>query len=157
MIDLTKYKNPLLVIGHGVRISGAIEELHLLLDKINVPVVTTFNGFDIIASDHPNFVGRIGTLGSFEGNKALREADIVIFLGTRNNIRQVSYKWGNFAKNAERIVIVDIDEQEFWKPTIIDIDKGYQMSPEGLINDKFDLRRYDVKDFIQRWINEIQT
>lgn len=135
MIDLSKYKKPLLVAGHAIRISGAIEEFHELLEKLNVSVVTTFNGFDIIPSDHPNFSGRIGSLGTIEGNKALREAGLVICLGTRNNIRQVSYKWENFAKNAYKVG-VDKDIEELKKSTI-----------------KFD-ETYccDVKDFIEEWL-----
>jgi len=138
MIDLFKYKKPLIIAGHGIRISNAIEEFYSLLDILNVSVVTTFNGFDLMPSDHPLFKGRIGTVGTPEGNKALQESDCVIFMGTRNNIRQISYQWQNFANNACKIII-DIDKEEIKKPTI-KADIYYNM---------------DLKKFIQGWLNDL--
>ena len=64
---------------------------------------------DLISSQSDYFIGRIGTLGSRAGNFALQNSDLIIFLGTRNNIRQVSYNWDSFAKHAKKI-IVDIDQ-----------------------------------------------
>jgi len=108
---------PLLVAGHGIRIAKAQDELMKVLE-LGIPVVTTFNGFDLVPSDHPNFVGRIGTVGTYGGNYALKNCDTLICVGTRNNIRQVSYNWASFAPQARKM-IVDIDEAELDKPTII--------------------------------------
>ncbi len=93
------------------------KKMSKFVDRLNIPVVTTFNGFDLIASDSDHFVGRIGTLGSRAGNFALQNADLVIFLGTRNNIRQVSYNWTSFARHAKKIII-DIDAAELHKKTV---------------------------------------
>lgn len=114
---LKNAKRPLIVAGHGIRLSGQKNTFVKLLDKFKIPVVTTFNGFDLIPDNHPCFIGRIGTIGQRCGNFALQNADIVLFLGTRNNIRQISYNWENFAKNAYKI-IVDIDNAELQKPTV---------------------------------------
>ena len=107
---------PLLVAGHGIRIANAQDELMKVLE-LGIPVVTTFNGFDLVPNDHPNFVGRIGTVGTYGGNYALKNCDTLICVGTRNNIRQVSYNWKSFAPQAKK-VICDIDEAELHKPTI---------------------------------------
>jgi acetolactate synthase-1/2/3 large subunit len=72
---------------------------------------------DLISSKSDNFIGRIGTLGSRAGNFALQNADLIVFFGTRNNIRQISYNWSSFGKNAKKI-IVDIDYAELNKKTI---------------------------------------
>ena len=114
---LQKAKRPLLVAGHGIRLSGTQKFLEKLLAQTKIPVVTTFNGMDLVPSSHPQFAGRIGTVGQRAGNFALQNADVVLFLGTRNNIRQASYNWENFAKNAKKI-IVDIDPAELKKPTV---------------------------------------
>ncbi len=108
---------PLIIAGHGIRLSGAMQEFYELLQLLNIPVVTTLNGFDTITDDHPQFIGRIGTIGQRAGNFALQNADLILCLGTRNNIRQVSYNWENFAHRAYKIVI-DIDKAELNKPTI---------------------------------------
>ena len=115
--EIYNAKRPLIIAGHGIKLSKSKQMFMDVVNNSDIPVVTTFNGFDIIPSSHKNFVGRIGTLGSRAGNFALQNADLIICLGTRNNIRQVSYDWKGFAKNAKKI-IVDIDNAELNKPTI---------------------------------------
>lgn len=114
---LKSAKRPLIVSGYGVRLSGQIETLKNLIADLDIPVVTTFNGIDTIEEDNKNYIGRIGTAGQRAGNFVLQNADCVLFLGTRNNIRQVSYNWESFADRAYKIV-VDIDEAELQKPTV---------------------------------------
>ena len=110
-------KRPLIVAGYGVRISNQIQTLKKLISDFNIPVTTTFNGVDIIEEDNKNYIGRIGTIGQRAGNFALQNSDCVLFLGTRNNIRQASYNWESFADKAFKI-IVDIDNAELNKPTV---------------------------------------
>ncbi len=114
---LKSAERPVIVAGHGIRLAGQVKNLKALLKKLPFPVVTTFNGFDVIENDDPHYIGRIGTVGQRAGNFTLQNADCVLFLGTRNNIRQASYNWENFAKRAFKIV-VDIDQAELDKPTV---------------------------------------
>lgn len=114
---LQNAKKPLIVVGHGIRLSCTQQALETLLTQTKIPVVTTFNGIDLIDNKNPYFAGSIGTVGQRAGNFTLQNADVILFLGTRNNIRQISYNWENFAKNAKKIV-VDIDPAELKKPTI---------------------------------------
>lgn len=121
VLDITQKikesKRPIIVAGHGIRLADQVENFHKLIEKLRIPVVTTFNGLDLVESDNPYYVGRIGSIGQRAGNFALQNADLVLCLGTRNNIRQVSYNWENFAKNAHKIVI-DIDKGELEKPLV---------------------------------------
>jgi acetolactate synthase-1/2/3 large subunit len=110
-------RRPALIAGHGIRLAGAEDMVCALAEELGIPVLTTFNGFDLIPSDHPLFGGRIGTLGNRSGNFILQSADLLLSVGSRNNIRQVSYNWENFGKQAKKIV-VDIDAAELKKPTI---------------------------------------
>lgn len=114
---LRNAKRPVLLAGHGIRLSGSQKLFLEIVKKLGIPVVTTFNGFDLITSDHPLFIGRVGTLGDRAGNFALQNSDLLISVGSRNNIRQVSYNWKAFAREAKKIVI-DIDAAELNKPTI---------------------------------------
>jgi acetolactate synthase I/II/III large subunit len=129
---LKKSKRPVLIAGYGIRIAGAQKKFLGIINKLKIPVVTTFNGFDLVPSDNPYFIGRIGTLGSRAGNFALQNSDLVLSVGSRNNIRQISYNWTTFARAAKK-VIVDIDAAELKKPTIhpdlaINCDAGYFIS-----------------------------
>lgn len=113
---LQKAERPIFLAGQGIRISKGIDLFRQVVDKIQIPVLASFCGFDLIPSSHRLFAGRPGTLGSRFGNFALQNADLLISVGSRNNIRQVSYNSGDFAKNAIKVV-VDIDEAELKKPT----------------------------------------
>lgn len=114
---LKKAKRPLIIGGSGVRIAGAHSLFSEVCEQLGLPAVTTHNGQDVMESSNPLCVGRIGTLGSRSGNFALQNADLVISVGSRNNIRQVSYAWKNFARSAE-FIMIDIDKAELDKPTL---------------------------------------
>lgn len=114
---LKNSQRPILIAGHGIRIAGAKKTLLSLIGKLKIPVLTTFNGFDLIPSNNPYLIGKIGTLGSRAGNFALQNSDLVLCVGSRNNIRQISYNWKSFARAAKK-VIVDIDPAELKKPTL---------------------------------------
>lgn len=111
-------KSPLIVCGQGVRLADAIPEFKELLEKTLVPAVMSFNGFDILPTSHPQRIGGLGTIGTRASNIALQSADFVLTLGTRNNIRQISYNYENFARNAKDLVVVDIDDAELRKGTV---------------------------------------
>ncbi len=110
-------KAPLILVGTGVRLSGASEKLLKLLDKLQIPVVTAWNAGDALAFDSPYFAGMPGTVGTRSGNFAVQNCDLLVSLGCRLNIRMIGYNHFDFAKNAYKIV-VDIDARELSKPTV---------------------------------------
>lgn len=114
---LQQASRPVVFAGGGVRLSGAHAEFIRLADKLGIPVVTGWNAHDAIWDDHPCYVGRPGTVGDRPGNFAVQNADLLLILGSRLNIRQVSYNWASFARAAYKIW-VDIDRMELAKPTV---------------------------------------
>lgn len=110
-------KRPVIMPGTGVRIAGAHEDFMRLVALTQFPVATAFNAHDVLAEDHSSYVGRPGTVGDRAGNFAVQNADVVLILGCRLNIRQISYNWENFAPDAVKIM-VDIDPAELAKPTL---------------------------------------
>ena len=111
-------KRPVVLAGHGIRLAGAESPFEKLTARLKAPLLATFAGFDLVPNNNPLYAGRIGTIGTRAGNFALQSADLVISLGSRNNIRQVSYDWANYARHAKKVV-VDIDPAELKKPTLI--------------------------------------
>ena len=109
-------KRPVILAGTGVRAAHAVAEFDELLHRVGVPVTTAWT-HDLIASDDPLFCGRQGTIGDRAGNFTVQNADVLLILGSRLNIRQISYNWKSFAPRAFKIQ-VDIDDAEFHKPTI---------------------------------------
>jgi acetolactate synthase-1/2/3 large subunit len=114
---LRKAERPCLLPGTGVRIAGAAELFLRVAERIGAPIATAFNAHDLVADDHPLYAGRAGTVGDRAGNFAVQNADCLLVLGCRLNIRQISYNWGSFAREAYRIM-VDIDRSELTKPTL---------------------------------------
>jgi len=111
-------KRPVILVGGGVRAAKAREQLLELLEKWRVPVATAWNAHDVVWDDHPLYAGRPGTIGDRAGNFAVQNADLLLVLGSRLNIRQVGYAWKSFARGALKIWI-DADEAELRKPTVL--------------------------------------
>ena len=109
-------KRPVILAGTGVRAAHAVAEFRQLFQRLGIPVTTGWT-HDLIASDDPLFCGRQGTIGDRAGNFTVQNADVLLILGSRLNIRQTSYNWQSFARHAFKIQ-VDIDPAEFHKPTV---------------------------------------
>lgn len=110
-------KRPVLLPGTGVRISGAYDIFLRIADKLGIPIAPAWNAQDLVADDHPLYVGRPGTVGDRAGNFAVQNSDCVLVLGCRLNIRQISYNFASFARAAKKIM-VDVDAAELAKPTL---------------------------------------
>ncbi len=114
---LNQSKRPVIFAGSGIRISNQKKNFDLLVEKLKIPVVSGWNAHDVISNDNKNFCGRPGSVGDRGGNFTVQNSDFLLILGSRLNIRQVSYNWKNFGKNAFK-VHVDIDKAELEKPTL---------------------------------------
>ena len=110
-------KRPVIMAGTGIRLGKAYEEFIRVVDKLKIPVVTAWNAHDVLYDEHPCYCGRPGTVGTRGGNFVVQNSDLFLVLGCRLNIRQISYNYSDFAKNAYKI-IVDIDSNELKKPTV---------------------------------------
>jgi acetolactate synthase-1/2/3 large subunit len=115
--ELCEADRPVILAGAGVRLSGQVDEFLRFAERFGVPVVTGWNAHDLIANEHPLYIGRPGTVGDRGGNFAVQTADYLLVLGSRLNIRQISYNWKSFAKNA-KVAMVDVDAAELAKPTL---------------------------------------
>ncbi len=110
-------KRPIFYTGNGIRIAGA-ESLFLeVAHRLNIPVVVGWNGPDIIPSDDLLYVGRPGGRGDRPGNLAVQNADLVLSIGSRLNIRQVGYDFKSWARDAY-VIVNDIDAEELRKPSV---------------------------------------
>jgi len=117
MAELHAAERPVVLVGAGVRISGQLDAFLRFVERLGVPVVTGWNAHDTMPNSHPLYVGRPGSVGDRGGNFAVQTADYVLVLGSRLNIRQVSYNWDSFARNG-KVAMVDIDKAELQKPTL---------------------------------------
>jgi len=111
---LAQSKKPLVYAGGGVITSRAGAVLERLVEKANLPVVTTLMGIGSIPTDSPNFLGMVGMHGTITANLAVNECDLLIAVGVRFDDRVTSGLKHRFATKA-KIVHIDIDPAEIGK------------------------------------------
>ncbi len=101
---------PIIVAGGGVKHSGAGAELVALAEKLSIPVATSLNGKGTIPDDHPLCVGVVGAYSRECANRAVAEADLVIYVGSSAG-GMVTNEWTVPAPGT-RVVQIDIDPRE---------------------------------------------
>ena len=109
---ISSASRPVILVGGGVRISNARNELLILLKKTGIPVVSSLMGLDSCPHYLPNFCGMLGTYGNRYANLTVANADLVLALGTRLDTRQTGTIPSTFARGA-KLVHVDIDPNFF--------------------------------------------
>ena len=114
---IRKSKRPVIYVGYGIRLSGGLKEFQNVIKKLNIPVVTYWDSIDLIETNNDLYCGRAGNMGDRAGNFAIQNSDLVIAIGTRISIRQTGYNYKDWARHA-KVVMVDIDKEEFKKHTI---------------------------------------
>jgi len=110
-------RRPVILAGEGIRLGEAYKEFVETTSALKVPVVTCWNAQDLLWESNPYFAGIPGTVGQRAANFIVQAADLLIVLGCRMNIRNISYNKHQFAEKAYKIQ-VDIDEKELCKPTV---------------------------------------
>lgn len=113
VIDLlNEAQRPVIMTGNGLMYCK--EDFYELADYLQIPIIPSWKFADLIANDHPLYVGRCGTLGERAANYAMQNADLIISLGCRLDYSITSYDRENWATKAKK-VIVEIEENEIRK------------------------------------------
>ncbi|MEF2764511.1 MAG: biosynthetic-type acetolactate synthase large subunit [Mediterraneibacter sp.] len=116
---LKKAERPLFLAGGGVNIARANAEFTEVVNKTNVPVVTTIMGRGAVPTNHPLFIGNLGMHGAYAANMAVSECNLLFSIGTRFNDR-ITGKLHAFAPKAQ-IVHIDIDTASISRNIHVDI------------------------------------
>lgn len=114
---LHESERPLLLLGNGIRLSGAVCQAREFYEVLGAPVMTSWNGVDLIEDAHPLFYGRPGSVGHRHANFIQQNADLVLTIGSRLNLLSTGYNYENFLGKAVHIM-VDIDENEMHKKSV---------------------------------------
>jgi acetolactate synthase-1/2/3 large subunit len=106
-------QKPYILFGHGVLISGAMEELKAFAEKTDIPCASTLLGLSAMPIDHPNYVGWLGMHGNYGPNVLTNHADLIIAIGMRFDDR-VTGDATKYIKQA-KVVHIEIDPSEIDK------------------------------------------
>lgn len=116
---LIQAKRPVFYVGGGVILAGASTQLLQFAEKLNAPVTSTLMGLGAIPGEHAQFLGMLGLHGTYEANKAMANADVILTLGARFDDR-VTNNISKFCPDA-KIIHVDIDPTSISKNIYADI------------------------------------
>lgn len=116
---LESAEKPLILAGRGVLLSGTENHLLELMDKSNVPMVSSLLGISAVHDSHPLYYGRAGMHGESHTNHMLAEADLILSLGCRFSDR-ITGKEGTFGKKA-KLIQVDMDPVQINKTVTVDL------------------------------------
>lgn len=136
---LGKAKRPVLISGYGIRLARGEEEFRKLIERLGIPVISSWTSSDLIPSDYESYIGRSGIMGDRASNFTVQNADLLLIIGSRMSIPQIGYNYRTFAREAKKIV-VDIDNIEMEKPSL---------RPDLAVNS-------DAKEFIVEFMRQLE-
>lgn len=108
---LARAERPVILAGHGVKLSRQEAAFRALVESFNLPTVTTKNAFDLLHHAHPCYAGQVGTYGQRCGNFTMQNSDFLLVLGSRLCAPVTGYEPELFARGAD-VAVVDVDEEE---------------------------------------------
>ena len=144
-------ERPVFVIGAGVRLAHAQDEIKRLVDRLGIPFAPTWGAADLMSADHPFNVGTFGTHGTRHGNFAVQNADLVISIGCRLDTKATGSPPSTFAR-AAKIVMVDIDRSELEKFSDVTLEMKIECDAGDFIRDLWaaDLPSFERNDWIDK-------
>ncbi|WP_076416963.1 thiamine pyrophosphate-binding protein [Colwellia sp. UCD-KL20] len=153
---LSNAKQPVLIIGWGVKLANAEKDVEKLIKTLNIPVLLTWAMKGYLDENDELYAGTFGTHGSRYGNFAVQSADVLISIGSRLDTHETGSPVSDFAPNAVKI-IVDIDENEINKFNELDFNVDYPICTDAKIFTQKVLEQLDPKprEKLSPWINKI--
>ncbi len=116
---INQAQKPYLLIGQGILLAEAENELLQFVEKSGIPVASTLLGLGAFPADHPNYVGYLGMHGNYAPNVLTNECDVLIAIGMRFDDR-VTGDVSRYAKQA-KVINIDIDKAELNKIVLADV------------------------------------
>jgi acetolactate synthase-1/2/3 large subunit len=138
---LSEAQRPLLLVGHGVRLSGASGDLAKLIEFLGIPTVLTWNALDLLPFEHPLNIGRPGVVATRSANFAVQNCDFLLAIGARLDNVITGYNLNGFAR-AARKVIIDIDKAELINKSSLPGAKFVHSDARLFINSLMEKARY---------------
>jgi acetolactate synthase I/II/III large subunit len=161
MIEMiNQAERPVLILGGGVRLAGAVGAVRVLVESFGLPYSLTWAAMDYLPHANNLFVGGFGVTSGRAGNFAVQNADLIVAIGTRLDSHEAGPNLKNFAREAKKIVVdIDSAEQEKYAKMGMDVDLLITEDASKVIAELLALgpthykakSRADWMAWIQRW------
>lgn len=148
-------ERPVLLAGYEIRTTGSYETFLKLIDRLNIPVVTSYESIDLLPENHPLYAGRAGDMGNRYGNWTVQNSDMLLVIGSRLGVRQVSHATDTWARKAF-VAMVHEDPAELLKPGI-HVEMPVRAENENFMQKMIELLDSSKEDFQpkQSWFERI--
>lgn len=149
---LNEAKRPVILVGNGVRLSGGHQQFLNMVELLNIPVLTTRLGVDLIPASHPLCFGMPGSIAPRSANFILQNSDWLLILGARLDMALIAYAPDKLARGAKKIM-VNIDHAEIQKlsPAIdVEIVADAGMFIHEILNNSSRILPYDRAAWLER-------
>lgn len=141
-------KRPVIMAGHGIRLSNSQINFRKLANQLKVPVLLTWSGIDNLPHDHPYQFGCCGVYGQRCANFIVQNCDLLLVIGSRLAIPQTGYNIENFAP-AAKIIMINNDETELNKYARYNVRANIDC--KIFINDLLNIQiKLDIEDWYNR-------
>lgn len=111
---LNSAERPVFLVGNGIRAANGVDEFLKVAEALQMPVLTSWLGMDLIGEDNPLCIGRPGSLAPRGANFTLQNSDLLLIVGSRLDMAMTAYAHDRLARGAKK-VMVDIDNAEIRK------------------------------------------
>jgi acetolactate synthase-1/2/3 large subunit len=151
---LNESKKPLILGGHGVKLSGSQKIFKNFVNKNKIPTVLSWSAIDLLETNNQYNFGRPGVQGQRASNFIVQNSDLILVLGSRLSLLQTGYDRENFAPNAE-IIHIDIDKTETQKFN----GKNFNVDV-GILLREISKSKYNINLNINEWLdycNKVKT
>jgi len=149
---LNAAERPILLVGNGVRLAGAGQALLNAIEMLDIPVLATWMGADLLWESHQRFFGKPGTVASRGANFALQNSDLLVSIGARLDFAITGFDQSQCAR-AARKVVVDIDPTEIRKLKMhvdVPVTADALSFIDGLLERRGAISRKDRHDWLER-------
>ena len=152
---LTKAKNPVIIVGAGVKNNSSHETVLALAELIKAPCCTSPGHGDALPFEHPLNAGQMGPRGNAVASRLVKEADVILVLGSRLGFNSTFYSYDNINKDAS-IIHCEIDENSIGRyfPVEIGIFADAKTVAEQLLTM---LKSHQAKNEAQQWVDDFQA
>ena len=152
---LTKAKNPVIIVGAGIKNNSSHETVLALAELIKAPCCTSPGHGDALPFEHPLNAGQMGPRGNAVASRLVKEADVILVLGSRLGFNSTFYSYDNINKDAS-IIHCEIDENSIGRyfPVEIGIFADAKTVAEQLLTM---LKSHQAKNEAQQWVDDFQA
>ena len=152
---LIKAKNPVIIVGAGIKNNSSHETVLALAELIKAPCCTSPGHGDALPFEHPLNAGQMGPRGNVVASRLVKEADVILVLGSRLGFNSTFYSYDNINKDAS-IIHCEIDENSIGRyfPVEIGIFADAKTVAEQLLTM---LKSHQAKNEAQQWVDDFQA